>query len=150
MSARTHEGGDPVLGRKDFTHEELDAARASLDVQLAAYRALAETVPEPGAAARDTFEALFCDNLALALDRRFVHRLRTVTGRETNPLSELELVADSLIDNGGVFRTGTVVRYESERSMLGLKPGDRIRMRAEDVERLSHAVLDELEKRFVA
>jgi hypothetical protein len=137
-----------VLGRKDFTREELDAARTSLEAQFAAYHALADG--GSGAAGTwEAFEALFCGNLALALDRRFVHRLRTVTGKGTNPLSELELIADSLMDNGGVLRTGTVVRYEPEGSVLGLKPGDPIRMRVDDFERLAHAVLDELE-RFVA
>jgi hypothetical protein len=47
-------------------------------------------------------------------------------------------------------RTGTVVKYDPERSVLGLEAGDPIRMRADDVERLGKAVLDELETRFVA
>jgi hypothetical protein len=32
---------------------------------------------------------LFCNNLMLVLDRRFVHRLRMVTGKAGNPLNEV-------------------------------------------------------------
>ena len=43
-----------MLGRKDYTREELDNARAGIDCQLAAYRALVSAV----SGAKDNGKAL--------------------------------------------------------------------------------------------
>jgi hypothetical protein len=144
-----------MLGRKDFTQDELDAARAAVDQQLTAYRALAEAVAagtsdddKVGAALQQLGTPVF-NGLALALDRRFVHRVRMVTGKDGGPLNELELIAESLMNNDGVLRGNNVVRYVPEQSVLQLQPGDRITLTAEDLERLSGAVFAELEARFV-
>src|SRR3954449_4067759 len=64
----TSDEGSAMLGRRTYTPEELDAATATLERQLAAYEQL------PEGPARDAFEPLFFNNLALALDRFFVHR----------------------------------------------------------------------------
>jgi len=75
-----------MLGRKSFGRDEVDHAKASIDEQAAAYRTVVKAVAtKPGGtkadAALDSFETLFFNNLTLALDRHFVHRLRMVTGR---------------------------------------------------------------------
>jgi hypothetical protein len=132
-----------MLGRKTFTREELDSARSAMDEQLAAYRDL------NGAAGLETFEPLCFNNLTLALDRRFVHRLRGVTGKDGNPLNEVELIAESLMNNGGVLRGNTVVQYVPEESVLGLQIGDPIRIGADDFERLCNAFLADLEAKYV-
>src|SRR3954452_4789276 len=105
-----------MLGRKTFTQDELTAATTAMQQQLDAYRAL------PGSAALEAFEPLFFNNLALALDRRFVHRVRMATGKDPSPLNELELIVESLTNNDGVLRTGTVIRYVPEETVLGLQP----------------------------
>jgi hypothetical protein len=72
-----------MLGRKTFTQDEIDRARATIDEQLAAYRAFAATSTDD--AARAAFEAHFFGNLLLVLDRFFVHRVRLVTGKGRTP-----------------------------------------------------------------
>ena len=85
-----------MLGRKDYTKEELDHATTAINQQVAAYKKLAKAVDatdDPKArAALDAFEPLFCNNMTLALDRYFVHRIRPVAGKDTNPLNEVELL----------------------------------------------------------
>jgi hypothetical protein len=76
-----------MLGRKNYTREELDHARSAVDQQLAAYRTLVEAIdgatPDPRVtSALEAFEPLFLNNLTLALDRYFVHRVRMVTGKD--------------------------------------------------------------------
>lgn len=126
-----------MLGRKTYTREELDAGREAVRQQLAAYRS--------GAGDPDA-EAVYFNAMLLALDRRYVHRVRTVTGKDTNPLSEVEVLVDSLMADG-VLSAGPVVKLVPEKSVLGLQLGDPIRLSASDFERLADAFLAELERR---
>jgi hypothetical protein len=142
-----------MLGRKDYTQEELDNGRARIEKQLTAYRKLARDIGRSGdeklAADLEAFEAAFFNNLALTLDRLYVHRLRSVTSKGCTPLNELELIVESLLNNDGVFRGNKVVKYKPSEAVVGLAEGDRIELVAGDFERLSAAVLDDVEARFV-
>ncbi|MBV9413219.1 MAG: hypothetical protein JO148_16630 [Acidimicrobiia bacterium] len=142
-----------MLGRKDYAKEEIANAKTSIDRQMAAYKKTVKAVDaasDPKAkAALATFEPLFCNNMILALDRPFVHRLRMVTGKDTNPLNELELLVDSLINHDGVLRTNTVIKYIPEQSVLKLNNGDAIEITAGQFERLAKAVFEDLEARFL-
>ena len=144
-----------MLGRKDYTREELDHARDAIGRQLDAYKQLADAVAaapddEKLVAALDAFEPLFFSNLTLALDRYFVHRLRVVTGKDGNPLNEVELLADSLMNNNGVLRGNNVIKYMPDQSVTQLNVGDSIRLTAAEFEDLWEAFLADLERKFVA
>jgi hypothetical protein len=143
-----------MLGRKNYTQDELDQARSAVDQQLAAYRTLVEAIDgatqDPKVrSALDAFEPLFLNNLTLALDRYFVHRIRVVTGKDGNPLNEVELISDSLMNNDGVLRGNNVIQLIPDQSVVKLEIGDRIRLSAAQFERLSTAFLAEIEARFV-
>jgi hypothetical protein len=143
-----------VLGRKSYTRDEVDACRAGLDQALAAHAALAEAVAaatsaDKVAAALEELDGVLFNDLLLVLDRWFVHRLRGVTGKDGTPLNEVELISDSLRDNGGIFQGSTVIRYVPERAVVGLRPGDRIRLGRKDFERLAAGVFAELEEKYV-
>jgi hypothetical protein len=142
-----------MLGRKDYTRQELDRAKAAVTEQLTAYRKLAKAVDAAGdpkaSAALAAFEPLLFNNMALALDRHFVHRVRNVTGKNGNPLNEVELIAESLMGDGGEFRGNNVIKLDPAKSVLQLAPGDRIALTASQFERLAGAFLAELEARFV-
>jgi hypothetical protein len=143
-----------MLGRKTYTQEELDHAASAIAAQLAAYRRLVEAIDgstlDPGVkAALDAFEPLLFNNMTLVLDRYFVHRLRAVAGRDGNPLNDVELLSDSLMDNDGVLRGNNVVRLTPGQSVLELELGDPIRLSAAQFERISNAFLDEVRARFV-
>jgi hypothetical protein len=92
---------------------------------------------------------MFFDNLTLALDRFFVHRVRAVSGKDGNPLNEVELLCEALMENDGSFRVNKVIKHSSEDSVLGLAPGDRVAISRADFERLSSAFFGELESRFL-
>jgi hypothetical protein len=135
-----------MLGRKTYTEAELENARASVEAQLAAYEKVSASA---AATALDEFTPLYFNSLVLVLDRLFVHRLRTATGKDANALNEVELLAESLMNNGGEMRVGTVVRWVPEQTVLGLRPGDRISVNEEEFRKLSAAFLSEIETRFV-
>ncbi|HSD03985.1 MAG TPA: hypothetical protein VLB81_16535 [Gaiellales bacterium] len=139
-----------MLGRKTFTQDELDGCRAAVDAQLEAYRRLADALGGNGAAtALADFEDPFFTNLVLALDRWFVHRVRAVSGKDGNPLNEVELIADAVMLHGGVMPASSVIRYIPADSVLGIEVGQKVSLSAEDFERLSTAFLAEIERKFV-
>ena len=143
-----------MLGRKDYTQEELDQATRTVKQQLAAYEKLVNALngsredPEV-AAALEAFEPLLFNSMTLALDRYFVHGLRSTTGKDGNPINEVELLADSLMNNGGRLRGNNVIKYKPEASVLKLQPGDPIEISAARFKRLCKAFLAELDAKFV-
>src|SRR6478672_1017680 len=135
-----------MLGRKNYTHEELTSCRVAVGAQLEAYAAVEANAGDDALAA---FEGPFFTNLVLALDRWFVHRLRAINGKDGNPLNEVVLIAESVITNGGVLQGSSTITYVPGESMLGLEIGDRISLTREQFERLWEALLAELERRIV-
>ncbi|HEY5142853.1 MAG TPA: hypothetical protein VII98_05085 [Solirubrobacteraceae bacterium] len=150
----TSDEGTPVLGRKTYTQEEFDRASAAVGEQAAAYRTLVRAIDgapaDPKvAAALEAFEPLFFNNMTLVLDRFFVHRVRAVAGKDGNPLNEVELLSDALMNNDGVLRGNNVIRLVPAESVLGLQIGDRIRLTATEFDRLAKAFLAEIRARFL-
>jgi hypothetical protein len=143
-----------MLGRKDYTQEELDHAKQTVSQLLAAYKKLAKaidaTADTKATAALEALEPLLFNNMILVLDRYFVHRIRPVSGKDGNPLNEVELLAESLIDNDGVLRGNKVIKLVPGDAVLQLEIGDRIKLNAAQFERLAKAFLAELDARFVS
>jgi hypothetical protein len=142
-----------MLGRKDYTQDELDRAKGAVRQQLAAYRKLAKALDgaaDPkAAAALEALEPVLFTNMVLVLDRHFVHRLRMVTGKDGNALNEVELLSDALLANGGELRGNNVIKYVPDESVLKLEVGERVSLGASGFERLSTAFFAEIESRFV-
>ncbi|EWT02334.1 hypothetical protein N865_06015 [Intrasporangium oryzae NRRL B-24470] len=143
-----------MLGRKDYSPDEVATAKAAVATQVAAYRTLAHAVDAAPSdagvsSALEELEPVLFTNMVLALDRFFVHRVRMVAGKDGNPLNEVELLAESIIGNEGVLESLSPIRYVPAESTLGLEVGDRIRLSADQFERLADAFFAELERRFV-
>ena len=143
-----------MLGRKNYTQDELDHAKTAVDQQLAAYKKLVKAIDsatsEPKVtSALKAFEPLFFNNMTLVLDRYFVHRVRMVTGKDGNPLNEVELMSDSLMNGDGVLHGNNVIKLNPDQSVLKLNIGDRIRLSAAQFERLSKAFFTEIQSKFV-
>jgi hypothetical protein len=143
-----------MLGRKDYTKDELETARKAVAQQLAAYKKLvkaidAATSDPKVAAALEAFEPILFNNMVMVLDRYFVHRIRNVTGKDSNPLNEVELLTEALLENGGLLRGNNVIKYAPDQSVLGLDVGDRIKLTAVEFERLAKAFFAEIEAKFV-
>jgi hypothetical protein len=143
-----------MLGRKSYTREEIDHSQAALGQQLAAYRELvkavnAATTDKKVDAAFDAFDRRFFNNMTLALDRYFVHRLRVSAGKDGNALNEVEMICDALLHNKGVLRGNSVIKFVPDQSVLKLDIGDTINLTEHDFERLSDAFFAELERKFL-
>ena len=100
-----------MLGRKNYTQQEIDQGKAAVDQQLATYKTLVRAVAgatddEKVNSALESFKAQFFNNMTLVLDRYFVHRLSGVDyeGKDGNPLNEVRILCDSLMSHGGRMR----------------------------------------------
>lgn len=87
--------------------------------------------------------------MTIVLDRYFVHRLRMVTGKDGNPINEVEMLSDSLMNNGGILRANNVIKFIPDQSVTKLRVGDPIRLTADQFDRLSAAFFAEIERKFL-
>ena len=146
-----------MLGTNAYPAAYVQAARDDFAAQIKAYRDLVGAACKASGmsltridAALATFEPAFFNNLLLALEMRFVHRLRGVEGKDGNPLNEVRMLAASLLDNGGVLVDSQTIKYDAGKAVLGIDIGDRIALNADDFEALCSAFLAQIEKRFPA
>jgi hypothetical protein len=95
-----------------------------------------------------TFERQFFNHMILALDHYFVHRARTMEGKDGNPLNEVRMLCDAIMANAGRMSANKTTRYKPEPSILKFKAGDEMRLNADDVARPSAAFFDEIEKKY--
>jgi hypothetical protein len=74
-----------------------------------------------------SFEPLFFGNLVLRLECCcFVHRAGGSEGKDGNPLNEVRMLSNSILQNGGVLTADKTIKYKPETSVLKLKIGERL------------------------
>jgi hypothetical protein len=142
-----------MLGRKNYTRQEIDTARALVEADLRAYRAL------PAAAKTKAFDAAFFNRAVLLLDYLFVHRLTGIEGKDGNALNEVRVLCNSILLNNGKLQVdklpewplsaGSGLKLPPEKSILKLKAGDEVKLSEADFVRLYTAFFTELEKRYL-
>ena len=130
-----------MLGVRTYPREFIDTCRARVESDVASYRTLA-------AGATDGFESTFFNNMLVVLDHSFVHRLRTVEGKDGNPLNEVRVLCDSLLSNKGLMGSDKTINLAPAKSVLKHQVGDPIKLTAADFERISEAFFAEIERKF--
>jgi hypothetical protein len=141
-----------MLGRKNYTRQEIDRARGLVEADLRAYRGL------PAAAKTKEFEAVFFTRAVLLLDYLFVHRLTGIEGKDGNALNEVRVLCNSILLNDGKLQAdklpgwpmsaGSGIKLMPKKSILKLKTGDAVKLSEAEFVRLSTAFFAELEKRY--
>ncbi len=128
----------------------VQAARDDIVAQIRAYRDLVGAASKASGmsltridAALAAFEPAFFNNLLVALDARFRHRLPKPEG---GAIAEVRLLADSLLAHGAVLTASPAVGYDPDTSVLRLDVGERIALNADDFEALCAAFLAEVER----
>lgn len=130
-----------MLGVKTYSKEYVAQARARTAADIEAFKT---------AGAGPDLEHRYFNNLVLALELSFVHRLRGVEGKDGNPLNEVRVLAQSLMENNGVLTVDKTIKWAPDTSVLGYAPGDAIRIGAADFARLAEAFFAGIESRFMA
>ncbi len=133
-----------MLMVSSYTKDYVDACRAKVAAQLASYRKVLAAKPSEIQA----FEHQFFNHMILALDHYFVHWGRAMEGKDGSPLNEVPMLCHAIMDSKGRMSADKTIRHQPEMSILKVKPGDEIRLNADDFARLSAAFFDELEKKY--
>ena len=142
-----------MLGTRNYEQDYVNDCRAKVKLDVRAYDELfiaarAEAGTDFPAAELKDYEQRFFNNLILLLDYFFVHRLRTVEGKDGNPLNEVRVICDSILHNGGRMRADKSIK-DSARTVLGKRVGDEIRLTREDFLRIAERFFAEVERRYV-
>jgi hypothetical protein len=130
--------------------------RAKVDRDLRAYKAMAAAAKSqagggkasPDSAAKD-YEHRFFNNMLLLLDYFFVHRLRTIEGKDGNPLNEVRVICDSILHNQNRMGSDTSIKLIPAESVLKHQVGDQIKLTQEDFLLMSKAFFAEIETKYL-
>lgn len=145
------EGESLVFGVRTYLQEYVESCRTKVKSDVATFRNL------KGSAVRskigDTsvireLETVFFNTMVLVLDACFVHRLRTVEGKDGNPLNEVRVLCNSMLNNGNTVVADSSIKLSPAKSILKLQTGDEIRLNEEQFAVLSDAFFSEIESRF--
>jgi len=132
----------------------INECRERVNAQLSAYRNLAaaidqtQTNTKPLHEAIDTFEPVFFNNMVLLLDQLFVHRSRVIEGKDGNPMNEVRVICNSLLNNKGKLIADKSIKLNPANSVLGYKVGDEINLTETDFKRLSDGFFAAVENVF--
>jgi hypothetical protein len=138
-----------MLGMKSYTKQYVAACKAKVDADLKAIKA-AKLDPAT--------ESRMLVNLTLALDHMFVHRLTGAEGKDGNALVEVRVLVNSVEFNGGKLQVDKLpgwpmsavsgLKLPPETSILGLKPGDAVRLDVAGFGKLAKAFFQQIEEKF--
>jgi len=138
-----------MLGKNSYSKDYIKASRARVDAQVSAYKSFVKKAKKSaGDAAVATFEPVFFNNMVLTLDSYFTHRLRTVEGKDGNPLNEVRVLCASILENDGVMGSDKTIKMKPENTVLQLAVGDKINVTEADFVRLADAYFAEIESKF--
>jgi hypothetical protein len=139
-----------VLAVTSYPEVYVQLTAAKMDEQLAAYDALAASVKgnAKSEAALAAFAPGHFNAMLLALDHHFMHRMRGAEGKDGNPLNEVRMLSDAIMEHDGVLQENKTIKYKAEKSVAGIAVGATISLNAETFEKLARAYIAELGKRF--
>lgn len=144
-----------MLGVSKHTQKYLDECRSRVAEQVSAYQALVAAARNQAAhgeseltTAIGAFEPHFFNVMVLALDSYFVHRLRGMEMKDGNPLNEVRLSCNSMMNNNWMGADKTI-KYDPTKSVLKYRVGDEIILKADDFILLSSAFFAEIESKYL-
>ena len=127
-------------GRNTYTSDEIESCRDNCDSLLAAWAA--NDVED------STLESLVFGQAVVVLHTWFGHRAPDLEGDDANPMNEVRVIADSIVDNDAVLRVQGPITWVTERTVLRLAVGDPVEVTANGFERLAAAYIAAIEATY--
>lgn len=139
-----------MLAVTSYSEVYVQLTAAKIEAQLAAFAALAAASAgnARAEAALAAFAPGYFNAMLLALDHHFMHRMRGAEGKDGNPLNEVRMLVDSIMENDGVMKANATIKYRPEAAVAGIAVGEAIALNAETFETLASAYIAEIGKRF--
>ena len=137
-----------MLAQGTYDADYIADCRGQVEAEITAFD-VARSDSDVDDTALDDLEGSYFAALLLALEMRFVHRLRAKEGKDGNALNEVRLLTRSLMENGGRLLEDPSIALDPTRSVLRIRPGEDIVVRYDDFVRLSRAFFAEIEARYV-
>lgn len=144
-----------MLGVNKYSQKYIDECRSKVDVQLSAYKKLiaaARNKTEKNKfldSAIESFDPVFFNSMVLVLDAFFVHRIWAVEGKDGNPLNEVRVICNSILNNKNIMDADNTIRMNADKSVLKYKVGDEIELSEAQFAQLSKAFFAEIEKKYL-
>lgn len=124
--------------------------------QISAYQTLVATARAQAVtdesllnAAVEAFEPRFFNNMVLALDSYFVHRTRAIEKKDGNPLNEVRMLCNSMMNNGNMMCADKTIKFDPAKSVLKYRVGDEIKLNEADFVLLSPAFFAQIESKYL-
>lgn len=128
-----------MLGIRTYTKKYIAACRSKVEHDISTYKTSNAKGLEP----------IFFNNMVIVLDHLFVHRLRTVEGKDGNPLNEVRLLSDSIMNNSNKMTLDKTIKYDPAQSVLKYAADKEIKINEADFVLLSKAFFAEIESKFL-
>ena len=142
-----------MLCMNSYTQDYIDECRASMEKQLAAYKKLLAAGRAKTRTGFDSavavFEPLFFNNLVVDLGGFFVHRSRTIEGKDGNPLNQFRYHRYIALQKPWRDEYGKDQQIQPEQSIVKLRIGDEIKLTGPAFVALFKAFFAEFEAKFV-
>ncbi len=137
-------------GKVGYSGDYIASCRWRIESQVAAFDLLRDQAPTDGSmdGAIQEIEDEYFVAMTGELEGMFAHRARESEGTQPGPLQELRAVVESLNANGGRFEPPEGSGLSAATTVLGLDPGDAIRLDREAFQELSDAFFDALEAAY--
>lgn len=144
-----------MLCANTYTQEYVDKCRSRIGEQVGAYQALLAASrnravdPSQLDAAINQFELHFFNTLMLTLDSFFVHRARGLERKDGNPLNEVRMLCNSIMNNDGAMCADATIKLDPAKSVLKHRIGDKINLTEADFILLSSGFFSEIEAKYL-
>ncbi len=140
----------------NYSQDYINACRSRVAVQVSSYlnliAAARKQTPEEDIdlehAIKD-FEPHFFKNMVLSLENYFVHRAKAKELKDGNPLNEVRMLANSIMNNNEILAADKTIKYNPEKSILKYKAGEKIEIHEAGFVLLSSAFFAEIENKYL-
>jgi len=141
-----------MLSKKTYPKEYISNCRAKVDKDVSVFKSLAIILNNDNQELNKvlkTFEQQYFNNMVLVIETFFIHRMRGKEGKDGNPLNEVRMLCNSIMENNGKMAEEKSIKYKPEYSVLKYQIGDEIKLNQSDFAKLSEAFFIDLENKYL-
>lgn len=145
-----------MLCVNNYAQKYIDECHSRVAEKISAYQTPVATARNQTAtdeprlnAAIEAFEPHFFNNMVLALDGYFVHRAGAKERKDGNPLNEVRMLCNAMMNNNNVPCADKTIKSDPAKSVLKYRIGVEIKLNEAGFMRLSSTFFAEIEGKYL-